>query len=142
MTGMKSGTGDDLWGDEEEEQAEEAESEPPTEREPDAETADDSVSGSASHTTTSTATSTSEMPYILQRAMGDHSTQWKRENRLTFFVRDHVSAGERELVAAVESDLGRDVPVFDVREAAYLVAQEHEADVVEKLREMGYGYDD
>lgn len=113
-----------------------------TEASSEAETSREPSDSAASESRTDTiSTSGSEMPYILKRAMGDHSTQWQRENRLTFFVRDHVSTGERDLVAAVESELGRDVPVFDVREAAYLVAQQYEEDVVDQLKEMGYDYE-
>lgn len=80
-----------------------------------------------------------ELPYITRRRMNNESTQWQR-SRLTFFVRDDVERGERELKGSVEKALGEEVSKFDLREAAYLVAQEHPEAVAKKLKEMGVGF--
>lgn len=80
-----------------------------------------------------------ELPFIARRRANGESTQWQR-SRLTFFVRDEVERGERELKSAVESSLDAEVSKFDLREAAYLVAQENPDAVAEKLEEMGVGF--
>ena len=82
---------------------------------------------------------TSDIPYIARRRANGESTQWQR-SRLTFYVRDHVEAGERELKNEVETALEEEVTKFDLREAAYLVAQENPEAVAEKLKKMGVGF--
>ena len=146
MTGMKSGP-TDLWDDD---QAEEEES-------PD----DDIVEGddlqgaesaattpkdgssepeSDNNTTTDrTAEQSTEIPYITRRRSNGEATTWQR-SRLTFFVREHIEDGERELKSEVESQLGEDISKFDLREAAYLVAQNNPDAVAKKLEEMGVGF--
>jgi hypothetical protein len=81
----------------------------------------------------------SNVPYIARRRANGESTQWQR-SRLTFYVRDHVETGERELKNEVETALEEEVTKFDLREAAYLVAQENPDAVAEKLEEMGVGF--
>jgi len=86
-----------------------------------------------------TRSDTSNVPYIARRRANGESTQWQR-SRLTFYVRDHVETGERELKNDVETALEEEVTKFDLREAAYLVAQENPDAVAEKLEEMGVGF--
>lgn len=81
----------------------------------------------------------SDIPYIARRRANGESTQWQR-SRLTFYVRDHVETGERELKNEVETALEEEVTKFDLREAAYLVAQENPNAVADKLEEMGVGF--
>ena len=68
--------------------------------------------------------------------------QFERDERLTFFVHDDVVDGERDLVTALESELGRSIPKFDVREAVYRAALRNREDVLDELLEMGYSTDD
>lgn len=166
MTGLKSGSGDDLWGDESDETDEVDEED--AERESEAESATDSdqstpseendqtektldesttdtISESESSPSSSQSTSgqsASQQPYIVRRAVQDKSVQFERDERLTFFVHDDVVDGERNLITDVESELGRAVPKFDVREAVYRAALRNRADILEELIKMGYSADD
>lgn len=140
---MKSGTGDDLWGDDPDDDDEpEAEPEPEESREtvelegiPDEKAGRDERREEREPATSSS--QTDDLPYVARRAIQNESVTWNRD-RLTFFVREHVAAGERDLISDAESALDRDIPKFDIREAAYLVAQRHPNEVVEELRRMGY----
>ena len=96
-------------------------------------------SDSVSAPTDNTRSGTSNIPYIARRRANGESTQWQR-SRLTFYVRDHVETGERELKNEVETALEEEVTKFDLREAAYLVAQENPEAVAEKLEKMGVGF--
>ncbi|WP_435320955.1 hypothetical protein [Haloarchaeobius sp. TZWSO28] len=165
MTGLKSGSGDDLWGDEPEE--EESDSDAETESAVEADHSDDAGSSSSTSTgTTASSTSSADaeasssstsestssstqssagsqaQPYIVRRAVQDKSVQFERDERLTFFVHDDVAEGERDLLMELESKLGRDVPKFDVREAVYRAALRNREDVLEELLEMGYALDE
>jgi hypothetical protein len=164
MTGLKSGSGDDLWGDEDDEAADEpaaresdasvegtderADAGTQTVVEPSAESPTASASSESSTTDSSSSTARSgseersEQSYIVRRAIQDKSVQFEREERLTFFVHDDVVDGERELVSEMESELGRDVPKFDVREAVYRAALDNPDDVLSELLAMGYSLDE
>ena len=156
MTGLKSGSGDDLWGDDSDEtdEVEENKAEAPTD-------VDQSVSDEANEqteesaqmtateavsekevTSTSSKSSNTQQPYIVRRAIQDRSVQFERNERLTFFVHDDVVNGERDLITEVESELGRSVPKFDVREAVYRAALRNRDDVLDELLKMGYSPDD
>lgn len=149
MTGLKSGSGDDLWGDESEEEEDAATAEVSSEEESTAEDApassgvsrsereDEAVTGGRSPAPSGGSTSEVQ-PYIVRRAIQDKSVQFERDERLTFFVHDDVVDGERELISEMESTLGRDVPKFDVREAVYRAALRNREDVLAELLEMGY----
>lgn len=100
-------------------------------------TTEDGDSGSAP--SDNTHSEASNVPYIARRRANGESTQWQR-SRLTFYVRDHVEAGERELKNDVETVLEEEVMKFDLREAAYLVAQENPKAVAEELEKMGVGF--
>lgn len=144
MTGLKSGSGDDLWG---EDTAEESESgTEPTEAEstanegqqqPDESSNTRPEDRSRSEPREGGATG-QQQPYIVRRAIQDKSVQFERDERLTFFVHDDVIEGERQLLTEVETALGRDVPKFDVREAVYRAALRNRDDVLNELIEMGY----
>jgi hypothetical protein len=171
MTGLKSGSGDDLWGDDDE-TTDEADDDgadgtgsttadsPPTDadrssdRNPGTDastrgTGDSSLEPSDSEADNRDGQSvepggspTAEQPYIVRRAVQDKSVQYERDERLTFFVHDDVTEGERDLVTDLESALGRDVPKFDVREAVYRAALRNPDDVLDELLEMGYSMDE
>lgn len=138
MNGMKSGSGDDLWGEDEDD-----DSDANTEQTESQEEAGSSSTDPRTHTeeTLSQGTTSDSQPYIVRRALQDKGIQFERDERLTFFVHDDVARGENDLVADMESRLGRDVPVIDVREAVYRAALENEEDVLAELLSMGYSVD-
>jgi hypothetical protein len=144
MTGLKSGSGDDLWG---ENTAEESENDTETteaestgnegRQQPDE--SSNTMTESRSRSKPEEGESTSQQqPYIVRRAIQDKSVQFERDERLTFFVHDDVIEGERQLLTEIETALGRDVPKFDVREAVYRAALRNRDDVLNELIEMGY----
>jgi len=145
---MKSGT-NDLWGDEEEQEAEATETEDATGKKAEAEAdepSSESVEGDTSGQSTpevegpSSAPPSQNIPYIARRRANGESTQWNR-SRITFFVREHVDEGERQLIADVQEQLDEDVAKFDLREAAYIFAQRNPEGVAEVLEEMGVGFE-
>lgn len=149
---MKSGT-NDLWGDEEEqeagkqEEAEATEAEDATGKKAEAdEPSSEPVEGDASGQSTpevegpSSVPPSQNIPYIARRRANGESTQWNR-SRITFFVREHVDEGERQLIANVQEQLDEDVSKFDLREAAYIYAQRNPEGVAEVLEEMGVGFE-
>jgi len=155
VTGLKSGSGDDLWDDETDdtddtERVDDRKSEDETENddphrttkmretESASETETPSESESRSESATRSESGNRTQPYIVRRAVRNKSVQFERDERLTFFVHDDVADGERELLTEVESALGRDVPKFDLREAVYRAALRNRDDVLEELSEMGY----
>lgn len=128
MTGMKSGaSSDDPWGD-----ADDSSDEPEETVEETAGSVDETSSSSASET------ASEEQAYIVRRMLEDASTQFERDHRLTFFVRDEVADGEKQLKRQAEDAFDRDIPKFDLREAVYLAAMENPDAVLAKLDEMGY----
>ncbi|WP_227380598.1 hypothetical protein [Haladaptatus halobius] len=169
MTGLKSGSGDDLWDDEsdetdaadEENGESESKTDPATdpnqsttdeENERTEETSyvsttntmseDDSASAPSTAPSTSSNSSKQQQSYIVRRAVHDKSVQYERDDRLTFFVHDDVVDGERDLITDVESELGRSIPKFDVREAVYRAALRNRDDILDELLKMGYTTDD
>lgn len=151
MAGMKSGTGDDLWGDDTDQEAEEDGRRDDRDDAVDGDT--DSAERSEQEPSDALATddgseridadsSRDAMPLVVERAVRDEGIQFRRDDRLTFFVRSEVAAGERDLVSTLENELDRDLPKMDVREAAYQVAQEQPQAVLQKLVEMGYEHPD
>ena len=138
MTGLKSGTGDDLWGDDtdeedekesgaaEEQSTEESGTEQTTDTESESPTGDDASDGGSEH------------PYIVRRAMQDKGIQFERDERLTIFVHDDVADAEREVLAEVAQHIGRDIPKLDFREAAYRAALQRPEAVLRELGRMGY----
>jgi hypothetical protein len=152
MGGLKSGSGDDLWGDDGDEETDDdpADAEPPREEG----STDDSTDGQAERQSEPDDSSTmtggsdggsggeTQQPYIVRRAVQDKSVQFERDERLTFFVHDDVVNGERELLSDAEAALGRSVPKFDLREAVYRAAIRNKEDVLAELVKMGYKLDD
>ena len=144
MTGLKSGSGDDLWGEDTAEENESGTETTETEstanerqEQPDENSNTISEDRSRSEPREGGATN-QQQPYIVRRAIQDKSVQFERDERLTFFVHDDVIEGERQLLTEVETALGRDVPKFDVREAVYRAALRNRDDVLKELIEMGY----
>jgi len=83
-----------------------------------------------------------QQPYVVRRMLKDKSVQFERDERLTLFVHDDVKAGEQDLEAEAQALFGRDIPVFDIREAVYRAALRNRDDVVEELETMGYTRED
>ncbi len=101
MTGLKSGTGDDLWGDDADE-ADESESGATEERSTEESDTERTTNTESEHPTGDDATSTgSDHPYIVRRTMQDKGIQFERDERLTIFVHDDVADAEREVLAGV-----------------------------------------
>lgn len=157
MTGLKSGSGDDLWGDEgDDQEEEEVVGQESTQKEADepeeaTETEQSDTEGATEDAQEVDATPPDtgdgavmespkqhQQPYIVRRAVQDKSVQFERDDRLTFFVHEDVVDGERELLLEAEAALGRDVPKFDVREAVYRAALRNKEDVIAELVKMGY----
>jgi hypothetical protein len=97
----------------------------------------ESMSETSSTTVESDDTDEYDMPYVLKRRTEEEKTTWRRD-RVTFYLRDDVKRGERRLIADSELEFDRDLPKFDVREAAYLAAQNNPGLVYEELEKMGY----
>lgn len=118
MTGMKEGTGDDPFADDDE--PEERGGGAVVETEPE----------------TTPEVSTPEIPWKFRR----DGVQDGRD-RVPLFLLEETKRNERELKAAVETALDENVSLTDLREAAYRVAMRHEAEVADELREWGYDFD-
>lgn len=164
MTGLKSGSGDDLWGDDSEEPAETDENDvgnssesksatntnqsaasgenAQTEQTSPPSTADTRAAEDSTATQSTSDASSNQQPYIVRRAVQNKSVQFERNERLTFFVHDDVVQGERDLITNIESELGRSVPKFDVREAVYRAALRNRDEVLDELLKMGYSTGD
>jgi hypothetical protein len=155
MTGLKSGSGDDLWGDDaddendddaEETNASESSPEPSSTTDTGPNSTDEADAGGTGPMTGGSAEAPGagdgQQPYIVRRAIQDKSVQFERDERLTFFVHDDVAEGERELLSDAEAALGRSIPKFDLREAVYRAALRNREDVLAELVKMGYSFDD
>jgi len=154
MTGLKSGSGDDLWGDDADDGDDDAEETTASESSPGPSSTTDTVpdgtdeadaGGTGPMTGGSTEASGAEdghQSYIVRRAIQDRSVQFERDERLTFFVHDDVAEGERELLSDAEAALGRSVPKFDLREAVYRAALRNGEDVLAELVRMGYSLEE
>lgn len=138
---MKSGASDDPFAEEEESDQEDGQ------QGDDVTTADqpsdhDSEASMESEPTTAHKTEQGgqqDLPYVVQRKLQNNPIQHERD-RIPFYLRKHVLAGEKDFKRAVEETLEDDVPKADLREAAYIVAQRHVDEVVDELREMGYDW--
>jgi len=141
---MKSGAGDDPFGDESDGDS----GEDRTDDEPHSATDDGATengaderteSGSAGDRPTDDPSPTldaSEIPWVLRRS----AVKDDRPNVTQFFLRDETDRGERRLKNEVEELLDGDVYTLDLREAAYRVAMRHPEEIAEELRSWGYDY--
>lgn len=127
MSGMKAGSADDPFADddaEDETASSESASEEPEPRR------DDPLDAGADRT----ATTATGQAYVDRRGGA------KDERRLVqFFLRDEVygEMTEARLRSEIGEELGEMPGKFDLREALVAVGQEHEDEVLERLREMG-----
>ena len=143
MDGMKSGTGDDLWAEDDDSDGEQTPTDERPPEEASAGAADaDAVDGAAGTTTaTDAGEGGQERPYIVRRALSNDGTQFERPNRLTFFVQDDTARGETDLERTAEDHFDSSIPTFDVREAAYRAAINNPELVLDELAVMGYEED-
>lgn len=141
MSGMKEGTGDDPFADDDDDLEtdvdtevirEEPRSASSKRRDRDSTTENSEMTDSAAHRESAMA-----LPYIYRR----DSVQEERE-RVPLFLMEDTKGTERDLKANLEKEFDDTVSLTDVREAAYLVGMTHMSEVVEQLEEWGYGFDD
>jgi hypothetical protein len=145
---MKSGAGDDPFGDlveeESEATADEATADEATAGEATAGEASDGVSEDPSADTPADATPDEpvddgdDIPWVLRR----RSVKDDRPNVTQFFLRDETDRAERRFRGEVEERLDTDVYLLDLREAAYVVAMRHPDEVASLLGQWGYDYRD
>ncbi|QKY19659.1 hypothetical protein B4589_004415 [Halolamina sp. CBA1230] len=77
------------------------------------------------------------LPYIY----GRNSVKDDRK-MIQYFLREETEAIEDDVKRAVESELGTDVLLTDLREALVRVAAEHPEEVADELRDWGYEYEE
>lgn len=142
---MKSGAGDDPFGDESDGDSDEDR----RDDEPHSVTDDGATENSAAERAENGGTGrgrptddpspmpdASEIPWVLRRS----AVKDDRPNVTQFFLRDETDRGERRLKNEVEELLDGDVYTLDLREAAYRVAMRHPEEIAEELRSWGYDY--
>jgi len=154
MGGMKKGSGNLDFGEEddnsdkspepesseEHEESEATSTEVETDETVDGPDGDDAGRPGASTTTEETKSNSSESssryPYFVRRSnVGD-----ERDNRLELFARDEVVSQESEFRSQLASELGADdIAKTDAREYALLAAFNNVEEVAELMREDGYG---
>jgi hypothetical protein len=61
---------------------------------------------------------------------------------IQYFLREETEAIENDVKRVVESELGTDVLLTDLREALVRVAAEHPEEVADELRDWGYEYEE
>jgi hypothetical protein len=62
-------------------------------------------------------------------------------DRVPLFLQPETKRAEREFKTSAEGIVNENISLTDLREAAYLVAMEHEVEVVAQLREWGYDFE-
>lgn len=154
MGGMKKGSGNLDFGEEddnsdkspepesseEHEESEATSTEVETDETVDGPDGDDAGRPGASTTTEETKSNSSESssryPYFVRRSnVGD-----ERDNRLELFARDEVVSQESEFRSQLASELGADdIAKTDAREYALLAAFNNIDEVADLMREDGYG---
>jgi len=139
--GMKSGAGDDPFADDDdqEDDVDEDSSKPASEthhedhREDTSETDSTSTTampGIPDHPGDVEAT----LPWIHRR----DSVKDDRSHKTIHYTEHTLKRERRELLGAIEDELGDDVELTDAREAAYLVGMDHVDEIADLLQEWGY----
>ncbi|WP_222912740.1 hypothetical protein [Natrinema sp. SYSU A 869] len=138
MTGFKSGSAGDPFGDDDREEDDEEEltetsstaidTESNTDRDDDR---DDASSG------TSPSPSSGGLPWIYER----NSITDGRAQTVQLHLQQSTLDRQRETRTGVETALGEAVKKADLREAALLVGLEHVDEVADQLREWGYDFE-
>ena len=101
--------------------------------------ADTSDSERSANDASSAAASVQELPYLARRQLRNGSVKADRD-QVPFFLRTEIKGSERDFRRAVEDELGQEINKTDLREAAYVFAQEHPEGVAEVLRKWGIKY--
>ena len=139
--GMKSGAGDDPFADDDdqEDDVDEDSSKPAPETHHEDHREDTSETDS---------TSTTAMPGIPDHPGDVEATlPWihrrdgvkdDRSHKTIHYTEHTLKRERRELLGAIEDELGDDVELTDAREAAYLVGMDHVEEVADLLQEWGY----
>jgi len=137
--GMKSGAGDDPFADDDDQEDDVHEDSSNPAPEPHHEDL---------HEETSEPDSTSAMPGIPDHPGDVEATlPWihrrdgvkdDRSHKTVHYTEHTLKRERRELLGAVEDELGEDVELTDAREAAYLVGMDHVEEVADLLQEWGY----
>ena len=151
MGGMKSGSGDDPFADDDaEDDADSAVS-----GDEGGAAGDDPFASSPSTTDEEAPTSSSSaapandaLPGVPDHpADQEHTLPWihrrdgvkdGRSHKTIHYTEHTLKRERRELIGALEDELGEDVELTDVREAAYLVGMDHVDEIAGVLREWGY----
>lgn len=78
-----------------------------------------------------------ELPYI-------YSRYGVKEDRrmIQYFLREETEVLERDAKQAIESELGTDVYLTDIREALVRIGANHLDEVAAELRDWGYRYEE
>lgn len=82
----------------------------------------------------------SDLPFIARRNARGDNVKAERDTRRLFELRPDVAQREEQFMAALERELGREVPKTDAREAALAVVYDRPELVAEKLEEWGVNY--
>lgn len=125
---MKSGTGDDLWADDDEateDIQENADEEP--------QSTGQQTQSTMTQTDTDPESQTSNIPYKYKR-----STVKEGRTHVPIYLQDSTQKVERNVRNDVEDLVGEDVPLADLREAAYLYALENPEGIASVLQRWGY----
>lgn len=136
--GMKSGSGDDPFADDdqtddevhEEETLQTPDGDPSQEETPAPELTSTATPGVPDHPSDEA----SRLPWIHRR----DGVKDDRDHKTIHYTEHTVKRERRELRPALEERLGDDVELTDAREAAYLVGMDHVDEVADVLREWGY----
>lgn len=136
--GMKSGSGDDPFADDdqtddevhEEEISQTLDGDPLQEETPASEPTPTATPGVPDHPSDEA----SQLPWIHRR----DGVKDDRDHKTIHYTEHTVKRERRELRPALEERLGDDVELTDAREAAYLVGMDHVDEVADVLREWGY----
>ncbi|ELZ43361.1 hypothetical protein C464_16582 [Halorubrum coriense DSM 10284] len=150
---MKSGSGDDPFADDESDDQGDVDDDLDAEQHgaagddpfatPPSATAEETPTSSPSETSTPDALPAvpdhpadeeSALPWIHRR----DGVKDGRSHKTIHYTEHTLKRERRELLGAVEDELGEDIELTDAREAAYLVGMDHVDEIAEVLREWGY----
>ena len=143
--GMKSGSGDDPFADDDADDTGDADDETTVDEHAREDTAADPLQQESTPAPEPTSMATpgipdhpsdelSTLPWIHRR----DGVKDNRDHKTIHYTEHTVKRERRELRPALEEHLGDDVELTDAREAAYLVGMDHVDEVADVLREWGY----
>jgi len=136
---MKSGPGDDLWGDDDNSESEDTAGHDTNRNSDLKERTQETTPARSESNSIGHDSGDSDLPYLARRAIQDGDSQFERSNRLTFFVRDEIATAEGSQLGTAQKHFGREIQKFDFREAAYRAVLKNPELIIEELEKMGYG---